>query len=177
MRLFIAVNFDEKELDMFESARDRLRAQAGRASYSRRENLHLTLAFLGEQPGSRLPDMEAAMAAASDGAREFELCFDHAGQFRRDEGDICWLGAEPSKELLRLQSRLESELRKRGFKLEKRKFSPHLTLARRVCGDTDTALILPEPVRAQVRGMSLMLSERPGGKLTYTELFYSGFAR
>ena len=69
MRLFIAVNFDEKELDMFESARDRLRAQAGRASYSRRENLHLTLAFLGEQPGSRLPDMEAAMAAASDGTR------------------------------------------------------------------------------------------------------------
>ena len=54
MRLFIAINFDDTELDAFEAARERLRDQAGAANYSRRENLHLTLAFLGEQPPARM---------------------------------------------------------------------------------------------------------------------------
>lgn len=177
MRLFIALNFDEKELDMFEAARDRLRAAAGKANYSRRENLHLTLAFLGEQPGSRLPDVEAAMRAASAGTTGFRLSFDHAGRFRRDEGDIWWLGAAASAELSSLHRKLASELSAGGFELEKRRFTPHLTLARRVYGSADAALILPEPVKAEVGGMSLMLSERPEGRLRYTELFYSGFAR
>lgn len=50
MRLFIAINFDDTELDAFEAARERLRDPGRGANYSRRENLHLTLAFLGEQP-------------------------------------------------------------------------------------------------------------------------------
>lgn len=177
MRLFIAINFGEEELDSFEAARERLRAQAGRANYSRRENLHLTLAFLGEQPGSRLPELEDAMLAASAGAEEFEIRFERAGRFRREDGDICWLGAARSRPLLELQSRLAGELKERGFALETRKFSPHLTLARRVFGRDDPELTLPEPVTARVRGMSLMLSERKGGLLSYTELFYCGFAR
>ena len=93
MRLFIAINFGDTALDAFEAARERLRAQAGRANYSRRENLHLTLAFLGELPGSRLADIEAAMSAAAAGAGAFTLSFDHAGRFRREGGDIWWLGA------------------------------------------------------------------------------------
>ena len=40
MRLFIAINFGENELDSFEAARDRLRERAGRANYSRRENVY-----------------------------------------------------------------------------------------------------------------------------------------
>ena len=177
MRLFIAINFGDTALDSFEAARERLRAQAGRANYSRRENLHLTLAFLGELPSSRLPDIEAAMKAAAAGAGEFSLSFDHAGRFRRDGGDIWWLGAADCPALTALQSRLASELKSRGFALEDRRFSPHLTLARRVFGTADAASLLDSPVPCRVSGMSLMLSERPGGKLTYTELFYAAFAR
>ena len=177
MRLFIAINFGDRAIDAFEAARERLRAQAGRANYSRRENLHLTLAFLGELPGSRLPDIEAAMSAAAAGAGAFTLSFDHAGRFRREGGDIWWLGAADCPALTALQSRLASELRARGFALEDRRFTPHLTLARRVFGAADPRSLLAGAVPCRVSGMSLMLSERPEGKLTYTELFYAAFAR
>ena len=139
MRLFIAINFGENELDAFEAARDRLRERAGRANYSRRENLHLTLAFLGEQPQARLPDARAAMLAA--------------------------------------EARLADELRARGFSLEERRFSPHLTLARQVLSRAEPGALLGSAVACPVRDIRLMLSERPGGRLTYTELFRAPFPR
>ena len=177
MRLFIAINFGENELDAFEAARDRLRERAGRANYSRRENLHLTLAFLGEQPQARLPDARAAMLAAAAGSQPFTLRFERSGRFRREGGDIWWLGAADCPALTALQSRLASELRARGFALEDRRFYPHLTLARRVFGAADPRSLLAGAVPCRVSGMSLMLSERPEGKLTYTELFRAPFPR
>ena len=76
-----------------------------------------------------------------------------------------------------LQNRLAAELRARGFKLEDRRYTPHLTLAREVRGEAEPKLVLPEPVPALVRGASLMLSERRQGVLTYTPLLFCGFAR
>ena len=64
-----------------------------------------------------------------------------------------------------------------GFKLEDRRYTPHLTLAREVRGEAEPELVLPEPVPALVRGASLMLSERRQGVLTYTPLLFCGFAR
>ena len=88
MRLFIAINFGENELDAFEAARDRLRERAGRANYSRRENLHLTLAFLGEQPQARLPRRPRRHARRRAGSQPFTLRFERSGRFRREGGDI-----------------------------------------------------------------------------------------
>lgn len=177
MRLFIAINFDDTELDAFEAARERLRDQAGAANYSRRENLHLTLAFLGEQPPARMGEISGAMLKATKNTPGFELRFDRAGRFRREGGDIWWLGAAESPELTKLQAGLAAELRARGFKLEDRRYTPHLTLAREVRGEAEPELVLPEPVPALVRGASLMLSERRQGVLTYTPLLFCGFAR
>lgn len=150
MRLFIAINFGENELDAFEAARDRLRERAGRANYSRRENLHLTLAFLGEQPQARLPDARAAMLAAAAGSQPFTLRFERSGRFRREGGDIWWLAPADC---------------------------PELTLARRVLSRAEPGALLGSAVACPVRDIRLMLSERPGGRLTYTELFRAPFPR
>lgn len=53
MRLFIAINFPPEPVAAFVRAQDALRRASPSASFSRRENLHLTLAFLGEQPSAR----------------------------------------------------------------------------------------------------------------------------
>ena len=54
MRLFFALQFDEKTVEAIAAVQDRLAEAAQNARLSRRENLHLTMAFLGEQPGSCL---------------------------------------------------------------------------------------------------------------------------
>lgn len=177
MRLFISINFDPGAVGEFVAAREALRRWAGRGSFARGENLHLTLAFLGEQPEGRLAQVRDAMLAAAGGARAFTLRFERAGRFRREEGDIWWLAPADCPELFRLQEVLAAELEARGFPLEKRRFSPHLTLARRVRDEGSPGALLPAPVDCRVRDIRLMLSERPEGRLTYTELFRAPFPR
>ncbi|MFR1801485.1 MAG: 2'-5' RNA ligase family protein, partial [Faecalispora jeddahensis] len=60
-----------------------------------------------------------------------------------------------------------------GFRLEERRFSPHITLARRVRlhQEVDRGAILGAPFDTSVDTISLMRSERPNGVLTYTEQY------
>lgn len=171
MRLFVAINFDCETLDELSCAQDRLRQATESGSFSRKDMLHLTLAFLGEQP----PEMVIAARGVMDEifVPELELSFDRAGRFSRDDGDIWWAGVAPNAGLLSLQAELCTELRAAGFELQEREFVPHLTLARRVVAQSeiDSSAIITELIPARVRAISLMLSSRRDGQLCYTELY------
>ncbi len=166
MRLFIAILFPEDVLDRMCSLRDELHDQ-GRGSYSSRDNLHLTLAFLGEcsQEEERL----AEEALDSISFEPFTLCFDRTGFFSRPDGDIWWIGAEESPSLMRLERDIRKALSERGFSLEKRRFRPHVTLGRRVMAKMSPRRI--EPISFAPHAVSLMLSERGEGQMIYTPLY------
>ena len=169
MRLFIAVNFSPGTLAALARARDGLRRLAGgRGSFPPDANLHLTLAFLGEVLSERAEDAAAAMRAAA--GAPFELVFDRAGRFRRDEGDIWWAGGPENPTLAAVQRRLARGLASRGFELEARRFIPHVTLARRVPELEGLPELFETPVTERVGALSLMRSELGRGAPRYTEL-------
>jgi 2'-5' RNA ligase len=100
--------------------------------------IHLTLAFLGYLTDERL---ETAIDAAQVAAREavpFEFRLKGLGIFgSTSQPRVIWMGIEdlPSGQiqgspLQQLHRVLTKELELRGFEIEKRPFSPHLTLAR-----------------------------------------------
>lgn len=100
--------------------------------------IHLTLAFLGYLTDERL---EMAMDAAQVAARQavpFEYRLKGLGMFgSSSQPRVIWMGIEdlPSGQiqgspLQQLHRVLSRELEQRGFEIEKRPFSPHLTLAR-----------------------------------------------
>ena len=62
MRLFVAIEFDEKTKSKMIDVQDQLRAAVLHGNFSRPENLHLTLAFLGEVPEERVGGIIRAMA-------------------------------------------------------------------------------------------------------------------
>lgn len=175
MRLFIAVNFPGEVKDILLTAQEKLKAHAVSGSYTRPANLHLTLTFLGEIPESRVRSVTRAMAKVE--SAPFTLRINGAGKFRRGEnGDIWWIGFDDCPELLELHRRLTDELaRGEGFDIERRKYSPHLTIAREV--RTESGFDSAEFSRSipaaetQVRRISLMKSERIRGVLTYTEIY------
>lgn len=170
MRLFIAINFDKETKQNIIAVQRRLR-ELGRGNFSRPENLHLTLAFLGEVAPERVAVIRRLMDKLN--VPQLRLVFDHVGRFQRDGGDVWWIGLEPNKALLALQKELYHQLIDAGFQLDNRRFSPHITLARKVVLDKepDRSKLIEVPFATNVDTVSLMLSERIDGKLTYTEQY------
>jgi 2'-5' RNA ligase len=95
-------------------------------------SIHLTLKFLGGVDGARIGPVTAAMEEASQGIPPFSLKVEGLGAFpnlRRVQ--VVWVGVSGEVDRLAvLQQRLESNLAQLGFAPEKRRFTPHLTLAR-----------------------------------------------
>ena len=167
MRLFTAVLFDDDTLDRISLIRDRLHDEAATGSFARRDNLHLTLDFLGECSMQQMRSAEAAMAEIS--FEPFELMFDRTGFFPGDSSDTWWLGVRENRNLMKLQAALHEALIEKGLKLEKRRYRPHVTLARRVITSSPAGPV--EAFKTTVSAVSLMLSERHGNSMVYTNLY------
>lgn len=172
MRLFIAVSFPAPLREQLRQAAGRLQGQCLRGRFTLTDNFHLTLAFLGET--ERRAAAEAAMDRVS--APGFVLQIGAPGLFRQRDGDLWWLGIEPSPALLEVHRQLTEELSASGFVLERRPFRPHLTLGRQVvpAPGFDRAAFarsLP-PMGTKVRRITLMQSEHIQGRLTYTPLHH-----
>lgn len=115
-----------------------------RASWSREDNLHLTLKFLGNVPVADIPKVSDAVASATESVSSFELTFSDCGAFPpHGRPSVLWIGAgsagilpaSPAQlptpsELARLYNSIETELAEAGFPRESRPFHPHLTIAR-----------------------------------------------
>jgi 2'-5' RNA ligase len=89
------------------------------------EQLHLTLAFLGEQPDDAIEAAHDALSALRIPA--FELHLQGLGSFG---GDVLWAGLRDPAPVVALHDRLVPALHGAGIVLERRRFRPHVTLAR-----------------------------------------------
>src|SRR5579859_289943 len=94
--------------------------------------IHLTLAFLGELTDERLNDAIAATEKVAQHTARFSYRLAHLGIFGPPSRPrIIWMGIdEPTASLMQLHRALHRELEQRGFEMDQRPFSPHLTLAR-----------------------------------------------
>jgi 2'-5' RNA ligase len=128
VRLFFAIWPDDTAREALVALGTRLvQAAGGRATRS--ENIHLTLAFVGEVEGARVALLHRIAGEVRAGP--FRLALDRVGSFRRAR--VAWAGAdEPPRELMALQADLSTRLRGNGFALEERDYSPHATLARKI---------------------------------------------
>lgn len=184
MRLFISINFDSRTKDNILAVQQRLK-EKGRGRFTTPDNLHLTLAFLGEVPEERVEDIKRIMDTLD--VPQMKLNFNHTGCFRMKsktsgrgsdqsaDSELWWIGIEENKALSSLQSELARKLRAAGFSVEKKAFKPHITLARDMhMGWACSAELITRPFSTTAGTVSLMLSHRPDGRLTYTELYHTG---
>ena len=170
MRLFFAINFNNETRSRLLALRDELKSKSESGNFSLPENLHLTLAFLGECDGRQVSAAKRVHGLVA--FEPFDIAVDTIGRFKRGNrdarqaGDLWWSGLSECKPLIALQRDLTEKLIAEGFLLERRKYSPHITLGREVV--TDAAPWAIEPFGETVSSLDLMKSERIGGRLTYT---------
>lgn len=169
LRLFVALTLERSARCEIIRLQEKMWAE-NKKGLTRPENLHLTLAFLGETDPERVEDICWAMDKVRMQAPK--LIFDRIGSFKQDGGDIWWLGMKENKLLKELQFRLVDNLAYKGFKLEERKFIPHLTLARKNRpGYMPKNERLEKSIQSRVSFISLMRSDQIDGKRVYTQMY------
>ena len=125
MRLFVGI-----ELPW--SLRERLTLLCGGVPGARwvpADNYHLTLRFIGEVAAFEAEEIDAALAALR--GRAFPLTLAGVGTFSKAGRETAlWAGVERNPTLEHLQSKVETALQRAGCAAERRRFTPHVTLAR-----------------------------------------------
>jgi 2'-5' RNA ligase len=118
------------------------------------ENLHVTLAFLGQTPDERLDDVAAAAREAAARVSAFALSFDRAGRFpERGRPRVVWLGiAGGEASVAELGAGVYAALRTRRLSFDDRPLAPHLTLARVV---EDASSAEAKTVGAALEGLAI----------------------
>ncbi len=164
MRLFIAIQFDENILDALADFQDDLRSQGVAGNYTKRENLHITLAFIGDygNPEEVLDAMEQA------DFKPLEISLDGVGSF----GGLFWVGLSDNPGLFAFVKRLRRALSEQGIPFDKKRFSPHITLIRKYSCRGGQGIPVSAPPKGSMTAarVSLMRSERGKNGMIYTEL-------
>jgi 2'-5' RNA ligase len=125
LRLFVAIDFPDNVITQIANICHSVRG----ARWAPLEQLHLTLKFIGEADEELYHDISEALEHITFSSLRLRLkgtgCFPP-----RKPPRILWVGVEPSPMLGELASAVESTLAPLGIERERRKFHPHVTVAR-----------------------------------------------
>jgi len=122
-RLFVALSLPEVVADGLTQLQSGVRG----ARWIPEENFHLTLSFIGETDRHGLNEVASALSGID--APSFDIRLKGCDFFGDRKPRALWVGVETNLALARLQSKVEVALKRAGFASEKRKFTPHVTLA------------------------------------------------
>lgn len=129
MRLFVAVNLPPEILDSLDRLLRRLRPTA-RIKWSPTANMHITTKFVGEWPADRLDELVQALNGISPPG-EIPISIRGLGWFPNQRAPrVFWAGIEAGDGLEALARDTDAATARLGVERERRRFSPHLTLAR-----------------------------------------------
>lgn len=131
-RLFISLDIPEYVRDEINAIRHEVYGiGSDRIRWEDNSKLHVTLKFLGDVNEKDVSKILQKMQFAVSKFEHLSLELDKFGVFNRGSvPNILWLGLKPNQQLESLNSAIETELSKIGFRKEKRKFFPHITVLR-----------------------------------------------
>jgi 2'-5' RNA ligase len=130
MRVFVALEIPSAVREHFAALLKSLRAVSPRTRWVRPENLHVTLKFIGEVPETKLAAIRNGLAGVRS-EQPVMLDFRGLGFFPNEKHPrVFWAGINASANLKTLAGGIDMATEKLGIPVEKRHFSPHLTLAR-----------------------------------------------
>ena len=159
MRLFIAIQLSDEMKKALVACMHDLKKQGVEGNYVPAQNLHLTLAFIGEY------DDKVKQVIESVPLPQFRMSLSEKGNF----GNLLWAGVKGNQKLKMYVKDLRDALRAAGIPFDDDKFVPHITLIRKAAAKKAYQVHLPK-AEMTVKKVSLMKSEMKNGKMVYREM-------
>lgn len=162
-RIFIAIRFNIEFKEKLIEIQDSLKSRGVMGNYCSYDNLHMTLAFIGEQY-----DLPAIRKAVSEVQFEpFEISLGYLGTFPTKTG-IIWSGVKDTTQATALANQLRERLTANGVSFSTLAFVPHISLVQHP-SVIITDIAVPEATM-RVERIHIMKSERINGQLIYYEI-------
>ncbi|HAB93205.1 MAG TPA: RNA 2',3'-cyclic phosphodiesterase [Lachnospiraceae bacterium] len=161
MRLFIAIQISAEMKKAVTGTMHELKKADVRGSYVPAQNLHVTLAFVGETKDAAA--IKAAMQTIS--WKPFSMAFSEMMAL----GNHLCVGIKGNQGLNKLARYVGAALDEAQVPYDRKKFVPHVTVIRNMGGPWKK--VSPPKADMTVRKISLMKSEQKDGKRVYTEIF------
>ena len=162
MRLFIAIELEPNIKNALLEIQGNMKKAGVTGNYTAIDNTHITLAFIGDYPD---PDY-VLQAMENVSFKPFNISLKGFGNF----GDLWWAGLDNSEELRTVVRSLRHYLSDAEIPYDRKKFSPHITLIRKVvCRNGMPGISIPHKSMT-VNKITLYRSDRGKHGMIYTEL-------
>ena len=131
IRAFVALRMSAETEDAVAGFVESLRGSSPGIGWTRRERLHLTLRFLGDEvPAEKLERLSPALAEIAATSSAFKIDVRGTGVFPNfNRPRVIWVGLG-SEALMELAARVEKAAVSAGFASDQRAYKPHLTIGR-----------------------------------------------
>jgi 2'-5' RNA ligase len=132
MRSFIAIELSPEIKDSLAQIQSHLKYSGADAKWTSKEDIHLTMKFLGEIDGKKLEQVKRILDEIGKLSKPFEIRIKDIGAFPTiDFPRVIWVGLDKgAEESAILAGRIDEALSKIGFEKESRPFAAHLTIGR-----------------------------------------------
>ena len=132
VRAFVALKLGPEVREALAAAERRLQRAPARVGWVRPENIHLTLAFLGDITLSGVGAIAGTLDSIGRHTAPFSFAVEGIGSFGGRRPRVVWAGipAPSAGPVIALQKPVADALQLLGYRLEDRAFQPHLTLGR-----------------------------------------------
>jgi len=95
------------------------------------KNIHITLKFLGDTDENLISKIKGIIEESVEDINPFEIKIKDTGVFPNENYiKVIWIGIKNHEQIAEIAKKIDDQLSKIGFKKEKRKFSPHITIGR-----------------------------------------------
>ena len=161
MRLFIGIRLSDNMKKALVACMHDLKKQGVEGKYVPAQNLHLTLAFIGEydDPG------KVKNVIVKVPLPQFRLSLSEKGNF----GNLLWAGVKGNQKLKTYVKDLRTALKNAEIPFDNDKFVPHITLIRKAASKKPYEMHLPK-AEMTVEKVSLLKSDRKDGRVVYREI-------
>jgi 2'-5' RNA ligase len=133
LRAFIAVEIPSEIHQAIEKKTARIQAalNSSLVRWVPASNIHLTLKFLGDISPANVELLSQMLSVEVSQHQAFEMTFEGLGAFPNPKRPrVIWIGIQAPAVLEALQHGIEAAAATLGYPVEKRPFSPHLTIGR-----------------------------------------------
>ena len=158
-RIFIAIRFNDDFKRKLVEIQDSLKSRGVLGNYCSYGNLHMTLAFIGENYD--LPSIRKAVNEVK--FEPFELSLGALGTFPTKAG-VIWCGVKDKESATTLTNQLRERLTANGVSFSGLAFVPHISLVQHP-SEIITDIAIPNAT-IRVEKIFVMKSERIDGELT-----------